>query len=79
MGRSPGVLLPEHLLAEAGIAEDDVVEVTATIGQIVLRQVRKPRAGWAEQFAEMARHGDDALIDGEQLAASSWDGTEWEF
>jgi hypothetical protein len=41
------------------------------------RQEHVPRAGWAEQFAEMAEHGDDALLDGDQPMASSWDATEW--
>ena len=31
------------------------------------------------QFAEMARHSDDALLDGDQLTASSWDETDWEW
>ena len=79
IGNSRGVRLPASMLAEAQLAEGDEVEVSAEVGQIVLRQVRKPRAGWAEQFAEMARRGDDTLIDGDQLAASDWDSTEWEW
>jgi len=71
--------LPEHLLAEAGLIEGDEVDLSAEIGQIVLRQVRRPRADWAEQFAVMARHGDDTLVDGDQLTASSWDTSEWEW
>lgn len=62
LGNSRGVRLPASTLAEARLAEGDEVEVSAEVGQIVLRQVRRPRAGWAEQFAEMARRGDDELI-----------------
>jgi antitoxin MazE len=79
IGNSRGVRLPASMLAEADLAEGDEVEVSAEAGQIVLRRVRRPRAGWAEQFAAMAQHGDDQLVDGEQLVASSWDATEWEW
>ena len=79
IGNSRGIRLPANTLAEAQLTEGDEVEVSAEVGQIVLRQVRQPRAGWAEQFAAMARHGDDKLLDGEQLTASSWDATEWEW
>ena len=79
IGNSRGVRLPANMLAEAQLAEGDEVELSAEVGQIVLRQVRRARAGWAEQFAEMARCGDDRLLDGDQLNASSWDDTEWEW
>ncbi len=79
IGNSRGVRLPASMLAEARLSEGDEVEVSAEVGQIVLRQVRKPRAGWAERFAEMARHGDDTLLGGDQVTASSWDTTEWEW
>ena len=38
-----------------------------------------PRAGWEESFAELHRDNGDVLLDGEQLAASSWDDEEWEW
>jgi antitoxin MazE len=79
IGNSRGVRLPASMLAEAALSEGDEVEVSAEAGQIVLRRVRRPRDGWSEQFATMARHGDDQLVDGEQLMASSWDTTEWEW
>ena len=71
IGNSRGIRLPANTLAEAQLAEGDEVEVTAEVGQIVLRRARRPREGWAEQFAEMARHGDDKLLDGDQFTASS--------
>ena len=79
IGNSRGVRLPASMLAEAQLAEGDEVELSAEAGQITLRQVRRPRADWAEQFAAMAKHGDDKLIDGDQRDASSWDATEWEW
>jgi 4-diphosphocytidyl-2-C-methyl-D-erythritol kinase len=37
------------------------------------------RAGWADQAAAMARHGDDQLLDGEPLVPTTWDDEEWEW
>jgi antitoxin MazE len=79
IGNSRGVRLPSSMLAEAHLAEGDEVEVSAEVGQIVLRPIKRPRAGWAERFAEMARQGDDALLDAEYLTPSEWDQTEWEW
>jgi len=79
IGNSRGVRLPSSMLAEAQLAEGDEVEVSAEVGQIVLRRARRPREGWSEHFAEMAKHGDDRLIDGDQLTASTWDAAEWEW
>jgi antitoxin MazE len=79
IGNSRGVRLPASMLAEAHLAEGDEVEVRAEVGQIVLRPIKRPRAGWAEQFAEMARQGDDTLLDAEYLTPSEWDQTEWEW
>ena len=79
IGNSRGVRLPASMLAEAQLHEGDEVEVSAKVGQIVLRQVKRPRAGWAEQFAAMARHGDDRLLDADYLTPGDWDLTEWEW
>lgn len=39
----------------------------------------RPRQGWDEQFQRMAGLGDDSLLDGKDLSASSWDETEWQW
>ena len=79
IGNSRGVRLPASMLAEAQLAEGDEVEVSAEIGQIMLRRTKRPREGWGERFAEMAKYEDDRLVDGDQLSASTWDATEWEW
>jgi antitoxin MazE len=79
IGSSRGVRLPASMLAEVHLAEGDEVEVSAEVGRIVLCPIREPRAGWAEQVAEMARQGDDALLDAEYLTPSEWDQKEWEW
>ncbi len=67
IGNSRGVRLPAHLLAEAHLGEGDEVELSLEADRIVLRAAHRPRAGWSEQFSEMAKHGDDRLLDGDFL------------
>jgi len=38
-------------------------------GQLVIRSLSKPRAGWRQAFEQMHRHGDDHLLDQESAAA----------
>jgi antitoxin MazE len=61
IGKSRGVRIPELLLEQAGLEEE--VEITPRCNALVIRSSKKPRAGWAKAFAQMARHGDDALLD----------------
>lgn len=76
IGNSRGVRIPKPLLDQFGL--DGEVELNAANGALVIRPVRKPRAGWAAAFREMARHGDDALLDA-PTPSSSWDREEWEW
>jgi antitoxin MazE len=47
IGNSRGIRLPKAVLDEAQLSEDDI-ELKAEPGCIVIRSVRRPRAGWAE-------------------------------
>jgi antitoxin MazE len=79
IGNSRGVRLPARILSETGLSEGDEVEVQAEHDRIVIRAARQPRAGWAEQAAALAASGDDQLLDGDTMATSSWDHSEWEW
>jgi antitoxin MazE len=79
IGNSRGIRLPAHVLAASGLSEGDEVEVQAKNDHIEIRAARHPREGWDEQFAAMAREGEDRLLDGETMATNSWDHTEWEW
>ncbi|MBK6430386.1 AbrB/MazE/SpoVT family DNA-binding domain-containing protein [Candidatus Amarolinea dominans] len=68
---------PKPLLEQAGIG--DSVELEVHDGQISIRPARRVRAGWAKGFAAMAMAGDDPLLDGAQLTATTWDEEEWEW
>ena len=76
IGNSQGVRIPKLLLEQAGLS--GAVEISAEDGSLVIRPVRKPRDGWADAFRQMARRGDDALLD-EAPSLSDWDEGEWEW
>jgi antitoxin MazE len=77
IGNSQGVRIPKPLLKQAGIS--DRVELQVQDGHLTIHPLRQARAGWAARFAMMAAEGDDRLLDGDQSAATAWDGEEWEW
>jgi antitoxin MazE len=60
IGNSQGIRIPKPLLEQTGLHGE--VEIRAENGSLVIRPVKKPRAGWAAAFREMRRRGDDALL-----------------
>ncbi len=77
VGNSRGIRLPKLVLDQLGFGEQVEIEVGAD--QLVIRPIAtKARQGWEEQFRLMAERGDDELLDGEQIGASSWD-EAWEW
>ena len=77
IGNSQGVRIPKPLLEQTGLRGE--VEIVADNGSLVIRPARKPREGWDEAFREMARRGDDALLDDVPPSLSRWDEDEWEW
>jgi antitoxin MazE len=67
IGNSLGIRIPKPLIEQTGLEGE--VEIEA--------RRRRPRAGWGAAFEEMARRGDDALLD--PGTASSWDEDEWQW
>jgi len=63
LGNSSGVIIPKSVLAEAGVAVGDTVDMSLEEGRIVLAPLQThARAGWAEQSKAIAEAGDDALV-----------------
>ncbi len=60
IGNSQGVVIPRSILLKAGLESE--VEICAEHETVVIRATRKRRRGWAKAFREMARRGDDALL-----------------
>jgi antitoxin MazE len=76
MGKSYGIRIPKPLLEATGLEGE--VDVSIKHNCLVIKSRTKARAGWAAQFREMARRGDDALIDGSAFPATRWDEEEWQ-
>ncbi|HET7077859.1 MAG TPA: AbrB/MazE/SpoVT family DNA-binding domain-containing protein [Chloroflexia bacterium] len=83
IGNSQGIRIPRRLLAQAGITPDaqgrfvgQEIEMAVGAGSLILRPARHVRAGWEEQFARMAGHGDATLLYDASLT-NTWDEQEW--
>jgi len=77
MGNSQGIRIPKLLIDQIGLGQEVQVEVRAD--HLVIRAARQPRQGWEEQFQEMAKRGDDRLLDTGALPSPDWDEAEWEW
>jgi antitoxin MazE len=77
IGNSHGVRIPKPLLQQTGLNGE--VDISAEGNALVIRPARKPREGWAAAFQEMARRGDDALLDDVGPGLSTWDDDAWEW
>jgi antitoxin MazE len=75
IGNSQGIRIPKVVLDQIGLIND--LELEVQDDQIVLRAVRRPRAGWEAQFRLMAECNDDRLLDPETGTGSAWDDEEW--
>ena len=47
--------------------------------RLIICSVEHPRSGWADSYIAMAKHGDDRLLDGEEIKETIWDKEEWEW
>ncbi|MBI5420190.1 MAG: AbrB/MazE/SpoVT family DNA-binding domain-containing protein [Deltaproteobacteria bacterium] len=77
IGNSQGIRIPKVILEQTHLKGE--VELEVRDQQIVISAVRKPRQEWDMKFREMARRGDDKLLDSEALISTTWDEEEWEW
>jgi len=75
IGNSQGIRIPKPLLEQSGLHGE--VDIQVENEALVIRRARKPRAGWAKAFREMAERGDDALLD--PSFGNRFDDEEWEW
>jgi len=75
IGNSRGIRVPKALLEQAQLREE--VELHAEPGRLVVRAVRRTRAGWAKAAASMHQQGDDRLLDASM--PTGFDAAEWEW
>jgi antitoxin MazE len=77
IGNSQGIRIPKMLLEQTGLRGQ--VEISAQDDALIIRPARRPREGWIASFQEMARRGDDALLDDASPCLSTWDEDDWEW
>jgi antitoxin MazE len=77
IGNSRGIRIPKPLIEQTGMTEE--VEMTVEEDRIIIARADRPRASWPAAFREMARAGDDALIDTPAVKGTLWDDEEWEW
>ena len=77
IGNSQGVRIPKLLLDQGNLGEE--VELELKEDQIVIRPARPVRHHWEEAFKALSERGDDALLDAELVASTTWDEEEWEW
>ncbi len=77
IGNSRGIRIPKALLEQCRLGS--TVDLDVENGNLVIRPAETPRLGWDDAFRRMAERGDDELLDREELRASQWDDTEWEW
>ncbi len=66
IGNSKGVVLPKPLLAQAGLDDQAIAEISVEGGAIILRKPTKPvRVGWAQAAQALAARGGEELLMGE--------------
>jgi len=74
IGNSHGIRIPKLLLEQTGLSGE--VEISVRDNVLLIKPLGKRRAGWAKAFREMARRGDDALLD-DGPVTNLWDDAEW--
>ncbi len=76
IGNSQGIRIPKVVLDQLNLI--DTIELEVQDNQLIVRATQTARAGWADQFQQMAALGDDALLDPE-LNVTQWEDSEWEW
>lgn len=73
IGNSRGIRIPKAVLERLQLTDD--IEIVVKEDHLEVRPGRKPRDGWAAAFVDMAKRGDDQILD--QAAQTAWDKEEW--
>ena len=77
IGNSQGIRIPKAILEQTGLCGE--VELITHEDSLIIRPARRPREGWTAAFQEMARRGDDGLLDDPSPSLSTWDEDDWEW
>jgi antitoxin MazE len=75
IGNSQGIRIPKAVAERLHLTDD--IEIVVEEDHLEVRRGRKPRDGWADAFLDMAKRGDDQLID--EPTPTAWDRGQWEW
>lgn len=73
IGNSHGIRIPRTVLEQAGLTDE--VEMTVEGNKLIVQALHHHRQDWEERFAEMAKFGDDQMLD--EVPPMQWDEEEW--
>jgi antitoxin MazE len=76
IGNSQGVRIPKLVLEQLNLSAD--IELEVQDDHLIVRPSAHPRADWADQFRQMAEHGDDRLLDPD-ITLTEWEATDWQW
>ncbi len=76
IGNSQGIRIPKVMLEQLDF--EGGVELIVSAKQLIVRSKRIPRQGWAEQFKQMHKLGEDQLLEPE-IIETTWEKEEWQW
>ena len=76
IGNSRGVRIPKPFIEQCGLTKE--VEMDVQDCMILIHSPRRPRTGWRTAFEQMARLGDDKLLDPTPIP-TRWDDEDWQW
>ena len=62
VGTSVGIIIPRYIATEGGFFKGAPVNIEYKDNKITISKLNKPRADWAEAFADYAKNGEDAML-----------------
>lgn len=75
IGNSRGLRLPRSVIEQAGLEED--VIITVGKGELVIRPLSHPRAGWEEALQHLGPPEDEPDLQGFRALPTDFDETDW--
>ena len=76
IGNSQGLRIPKTILKQCKIKNK--VNLLVKNHSLIITASEDVRAGWEESFRQMAKNGDDKLLDKDNIV-HSWDEDEWKW
>jgi len=74
IGNSKGVRIPKAFIKQCRLTRE--IDIDIRDSTIVISSPQGPRAGWKQAFEQMARQGDDTLLD---PVATAWENEDWQW